>query len=290
VGLGWLGLPLARHLQKVTNVNVAGSVRTSQKQAQIKQCGIDCDVFSLYDDIDDNKHKQMWEKFNDAHVVINIPPGRKDFKQKQFIRAMLALIDKIMSSGANKLIFVSTTSVYGIQTGIINESNDFAPASESAHAHIGIESYLRDNHANKSKVLRPAGLVGPAYLFDFNKQGYDYRHPINTLCHKTGIAKGRDPVNLVHQSDVIQAIISLFQKDTKKHAYNLSALDHPSRQQYYTWCAKQLNLPIPKFAEDTKTRQLGKLIDASSTYVDLGFTPAFKSVYDMLPSIIVKST
>ena len=100
--------------------------------------------------------------------------------------------------------------------------------------------------------------------------------------HKTNIEKGHDPVNLVHLDDVIAVIVAAIEQKDTGQALNVSATEHPTRKEYYEWCAKQLNLPMPGFLEDNKKRQIGKIIDASDTYSLLGLVPNYNSPYKML--------
>jgi nucleoside-diphosphate-sugar epimerase len=194
---------------------------------------------------------------------------------------MIALIDYAMAAGLTRLIFISTTSVFGNYEGTVTNKTAPSPVTDSGKAHETIENHLFENYPQRSKILRPSGLIGPN---DSETGGSlnAIRHPIYSLCSKVDIPKGNDPVNLVHQSDVIKAIHALLTQQTITHAFNISALDHPSRQTYYQWAAKQVMLPTPTFADDTKKRQLGKLIDASITFAELGISPNYASPFDML--------
>lgn len=277
VGLGWLGLPLLKYLQ-TKEYEVSGTVSSKEKQQQLHIEGFDVDSFQLYLSLTKQYPKhcpRSLQRFKNACMVLNIPPGRENFDKTKYVLNVIGLIDLAIASGLKRLIFISTTSVYGSATGIISNNSQLSPRTESGKAHYEIESYLTLKYPEHVKILRPTGLIGP------NNDG-SLRHPIFTLCHKKNITNGRDPVNLVHQFDVIQAISKLIEMETTKVAYNLAAFEHPSRDEYYCWCAKQLNLPKPDFIDDSKKRPLGKLIDASNTYQELGFKPHYASPFEML--------
>lgn len=277
IGLGWLGLPLAKELHYI-GMKVSGTVTSKEKQQHLLNEGIDLDKFDLYQSFSsqyiDYKTK-IKDRFHNANLVLNIPPGRKEFKRDKFVTSMISLIDEAMNAKLKKLIFISTTSVYGAQKGIVNNTSLLSPNTDSSIAHQQIEQHLYLNYPKRFKILRPAGLIGP------NQDG-SLRHPIFTLCHKTNIANGYDPVNLVHQADLIQAISALMVKEISGSAFNLAALEHPSREDYYTWCAQKLKLKQPTFIKDTKKRQLGKLIDATETYKALGIQAKYPSPFTML--------
>lgn len=277
IGLGWLGLPLAKQLH-LAGMKVSGTVTSNEKQQRLLGEGLDVDQFNLYHSFSsqyiDYKTK-IKGRFYNANLVVNIPPGRKDFNLNKFVTNMLSLIDEAMDTGLKKLIFISTTSVYGEQKGIINNTSLLSPSSDSAKAHQQIEHHLYLNYPKRYKILRPAGLIGP------NVDG-SIRHPVFTLCQKLNVTNGNDPVNLIHQADVIQAISALIVKEPNGAAFNLAALEHPSREDYYTWCAQKLKLKQPTFIKDTKKRQLGKLIDATETYKALGIQAKHPSPYTMI--------
>lgn len=277
IGLGWLGLPLSKELVK-KGMKVSGTVTSQDKQKRLLCEGIDVDIFDLYtsflDQYTDFKVSAK-QRFKNAKLVLNIPPGRQYFTLDKYLSSMINLIDIAMEAGLTKLIFISTTSVYGKQTGTIINTSELMPSTESGIAHARIERYLLLNYPTRFKILRPAGLIGP------NEDG-SLRHPIFTLCNKTNISKGYDPVNLVHQADLIQAISALIMKETTHSVYNIAALEHPSRKDYYTWCAQQLQLKLPEFIKDTRTRQLSKRIDATDTFTELDITAKYASPFAML--------
>lgn len=308
MGLGWLGLALAKTLMNM-KANVSGSVRDIDKQKRLQHSFLSVDHFDLYKSINTQttcSHQALATRFENASLVLNIPPGRKHFTKESFVSNMTALIDYAMASGLRQLVFISTTSVFGNQYTIVDSSTALLPNTESGEAHQEIEAHLASHYSTRSKILRPSGLVGPNVdetcyeiadepaIATRNSHSENvssvsakpsrtcFRHPIFTLCHKSDIPNGKDPVNLIHRDDVITAILTVLTKDISAHAFNLSAGDHPCRQEYYQWCAKQLSLPQPHFLPDTKKRQLGKLIDASRSFTDLGFTPQYASPYAML--------
>lgn len=280
IGLGWLGLPLSKQLRE-QGLKVSGTVTSVEKRNRLQSEGIDTDTFDLYTPFSvqyTGNKRTIKQRFRNAKLVLNIPPSRRAFDQANYLSCMINLIDTAMKAGLKELIFISTTSVYGEQTGAITNISALTPNTESGIAHEKIERYLLSNYPSKCKVLRPAGLIGP-------NQDSSLRHPIFTLCNKTNIAKGYDPVNLVHQADVIQAISALITKETQNSTFNIAALEHPTRKDYYTWCAKELGLTNPKFMKDTKKRQLGKLIDATDTFLELGITAKYPSPFAMLKAL-----
>lgn len=311
IGLGWLGSPLAMHFLSA-GLSVFGTTRNSEKAQLLASKGIQTLLFDLYEN---DITAIPWNIFQDANVIINIPPGRKDFEPTLFIERMKLLFDYILQHHAQHICFISTTSVFGALEGRISNASALVPNTPSGNAHVELELYLKDlaiASANKPEggainaylaaqdtvltgaigfscsVLRLAGLVGKD------------RHPITTLSQKSNIALGRNPVNLIHQQDVIQVICAILQHaEQKKHdgdslemtnsllesnfyAANLCSLEHPTRDEYYTWCAQKKGIRNPQFTPDTRESANGKWVDAEQTISQLQVKLHYPSPYNML--------
>jgi nucleoside-diphosphate-sugar epimerase len=183
---------------------------------------------------------------------------------------MKSLIDYASNSGLSRLIFVSTTAVFGECKGEINNRTETAPLSESGKAHQHIEDYIKTHYWQKSAIVRPSGLVG------------EQRHPAISLSQKTGIKLGKNPINLIHREDVIRVIEAIVDTNTFAHAFNLASLDHPCRKDYYTWCCGHMGIQRPSFEEDSRCDSEidGKIVNMQSELIQLGLTLTYPSVYD----------
>ncbi len=298
IGLGWLGCPLGLYFKSAGH-SVAGTTRNAEKARDLASQDIQTVLFDLYEnDVTDLPH----ELFQDANVIINIPPGRKNFEAKLFVERMKGLFDYAYQHAAMHICFISSTSVFAGLEGRVSNDSPFLPNTASGNAHVTLEHYLKElartskvsrdasHSANdfSCAVLRLAGLVGKD------------RHPIATLSQKSNIAMGKNPVNLIHQEDVIQLISAVLQHveeevsnnrstiatqklfDNNFYAANLCSLDHPSREQYYTWCAEQKSLRIPEFLPDNREKINGKWIDAKHTISELRLELRYPSPFNML--------
>jgi nucleoside-diphosphate-sugar epimerase len=277
---------------------VAGTTRNTEKANSLSNQGIQAVLFDLYEnEFTDLPH----ELFEDANVIINIPPGRKNFESALFIERMKALFDYAHQHSAMHIFFISTTSVFGKLEGRVSNNSPLSPTTASGNAHVTLERYLKElaraskvgrdaSHSTNNfscAVLRLAGLVGKD------------RHPITTLSQKSNIAMGKDPVNLIHQEDIIQVISAVLQHVEEEvsnnqstlaahslfqdnfYAANLCSLDHPSREQYYTWCARQKGIRLPEFSPDNREQINGKWVDAEHTISELGLKLRYPSPYNM---------
>jgi nucleoside-diphosphate-sugar epimerase len=265
VGCGWLGQPLALSLQK-SGHNIVATCRSQQKTITLSKLGFDTETFELGDELD---HSRLSKIFSSEMLVLNIPVGRKTPKKEHFARHMQALLKHAANSQIQNLIFISTTSVYGDNSGTITEQSPTYPNTQSGQINLAIEAMVRDHFAGRSSIIRPAGLVGKD------------RHPASYLAGKTGLLNPDNMVNLVHQDDVICAIKTVIDKNIWEQTLHLSAQQHPTRAQYYTWAAKELGLSPPNFVKG-KGVALGKQIDASRSLRILGLSLKYPSPFDML--------
>jgi nucleoside-diphosphate-sugar epimerase len=265
VACGWLGQPLAHFLIKDGHTIVA-TCRSAAKQQELQQQGITAQLFNL----GDNLHSATMQEVLQADLlVLNIPPGGKHIQTEFFTHHMCALVQAAKSHGCQRLLFISTTAVYGEVQGEIVEHLLCQPATLSAKAHLTIEQSVRDIFCADASILRLAGLVGPD------------RHPAKYLAAKSAVSQGSQGVNLVHQVDVISAIQAIIQQKYYGSIFHLSAHEHPSRQDYYSWACTQLGLQAPEFSVEANPSQ-GKLINAQWTCQQLGLQLRYPSPYDML--------
>ncbi|MFC4701698.1 NAD-dependent epimerase/dehydratase family protein [Glaciecola siphonariae] len=274
IGLGWLGVPLAKHMQQLGHTT-NGTTRSTQKIAALANENITAHEFDLFAA---PPQAQLAEGlFNDANVIINIAPGRRDIDASIFTEAMHTLVDYVFACGAKHLVFVSTTSVFGNQQGCLNEDDTPNAVTPSGIAHQSIERYIVSNYASKATILRLAGLIG------LNPDG-SLRHPVSALARKSNIRNGHHPVNLLHQHDAIAFISAIISVRPERKILHACSLLHPSRREYYTWAGKKLGLGTIDFTppEDDKSKEVGKTIDASASLKALNLRLYYPSPFDML--------
>ncbi|MGF1690701.1 SDR family oxidoreductase [Photobacterium kagoshimensis] len=247
-GCGWLGLPLAYYLKKQGMI-VQGTKRTPEGIQAL--CDADIMGFPLTLPLISESLSELDRLFDCDVMVVNIPPGRKGSLSSHYTDSILTLCLAAKRKGCQQLIFISTTAVYGEQSGVISEATLPMPTTESGKAHYEIEQSLIASWGDKVTILRLAGLIGPN------------RHPVKFLSGRTGIEQGGAPVNLIHQQDCIQAITAIIRCQPKQNIFHLAASQHPSRADYYTAMAKIAGLAVPEFIDICG--ESGKTIDATLT-------------------------
>lgn len=265
LGCGWLGFPLAKSLLK-KGFSVKGSTTSLEKISILNQAGID--AFQI--EITENKIIGNFDQFleNSKLLIIDIPPKLRGSFRENFVKKIKNLIPFIEKSSVDKVIFISSTSVYEDQpwsdeNPIIYDENRLPNAqSESGKQLFESEKLLLTNASFETTVIRFGGLIG------------ENRHPIHFLAGRKNIENPDSPINLIHQEDcirIIEAIIKkgLRQAQLKTGTFNAVAPFHPSRKDYYTQKAIELNLALPEF--DQSKPSVGKLISSENVETILGY-------------------
>ncbi|MFZ3388741.1 SDR family oxidoreductase [Buttiauxella gaviniae] len=256
VGLGWLGMPLAMSLS-ARGWQVTGSKTTLDGVDAARMCGIDSYQLQLTPELvcDSDDLDALLDA--DA-LVITLPARRTGEGDDFYLQAVQEIVDSALAHNIPRIIFTSSTSVYGEAEGSVKETSPLEPVTASGRVLKELETWLHDLPGTSVDILRLAGLVGPE------------RHPGRFLAGKTDVANGAHGVNLVHLEDVISAITLLLQAPKGGHIYNLCAPAHPTRAEFYSLMARQMNLDAPLFRTETQNGH-GKLVDGNRICNELGF-------------------
>jgi hypothetical protein len=160
----------------------------------------------------------------DAEIfVICIPPSKYEFDSVKLF---------IESASDKRIIFISSTSVYGTNTGMVDENSERTPITDSAKKLVQIENLILKT--NQGIVIRPSGL----YSQD--------SHPGKFLSGKINIKNPHAPVNLVSRGHVADVAIELMVREDIR-SINLANINHPSKEEYYTDYCMRFALDLPTF-------------------------------------------
>ncbi|WP_127959412.1 SDR family oxidoreductase [Serratia microhaemolytica] len=256
VGLGWLGMPLAQSLIN-RGYLVVGSKTSIEGVNAARMSGIECYQLQLTPQPSCSASELQQLLQVDA-LVITLPASRTIEGSENYFQAVTMLVDSALAFAVPRIIFTSSTSVYGVTSGIVRENSALQPVTAAARVLVKLEQWLHALPGTSVDILRLAGLVGAK------------RHPGRFLAGKQGVTGGALGVNLVHQDDVIAAIELLLKLPHGGHIYNLCAPQHPIKREFYPAVAKQLALPPPKFAVEEQ-QQAGRVIDGMRICHELGF-------------------
>ncbi len=255
IGLGWLGMPLALSLMS-RGFDVVGSKTTPDGVEAARMSGIECYQLEMTPELICEPEDLEALLRVDA-LVVTLPARRTVEGSENYFNAVRMLVDSAMAFGVPRILFTSSTSVYGETTGTVREDSPLKPVSPSGQVLAELERWLHELPNTSVDILRLAGLVGAD------------RHPGRFLAGKVDVKGGSQGVNLVHQDDVIGAIQLLLKLPKGGHVYNLCVPAHPTKRDFYPALAEQLNLAPPQFAAEAE--QGGRLVDGSRICNELGF-------------------
>ncbi|WP_109301718.1 NAD(P)H-binding protein [Aquimarina sp. AU474] len=249
LGTGWLGLPLSQNLIG-KNYVVKGSTTSQDKLSILKDKGILAYSIAL----NEQGPKGDITSFLDGSIIliINIPPGLRRNPETNYVAKIKNLIPHIAQSTIEKVLFVSSTSVFADQEEFPLISQETAPnaSSNAGKQLIEVEKLLQNSTKFKTTILRFAG------LFDSR------RHPARMLSKRKNIKNPKAPVNLIHREDCIGVIEKIIETDSWNSVFNASYPDHPQKALYYTKVCEQMGLPKPDYNLDTVSK--GKVIDSEN--------------------------
>jgi nucleoside-diphosphate-sugar epimerase len=216
IGYGWLGKACAEYLYaqsyavKVTNRN-AGIV------------GLSYPIFAW------KLGEQFPVEASSDVVIISIAENENHLEHYH------ELYRDLEKYGVQKIIFISSTSIYNGMVGEVSETDEIL-LKESSVARK--ESTLNNTELD-FVILRLSGLVGPN------------RNPARFLAGKKNVANPNNKINLVHQTDVIRFIEQCIQQDVLG-VFNVCSSEHPTREEFYTKVCLHQSLEAPLFAIDTE--------------------------------------
>ncbi|WP_421497790.1 SDR family oxidoreductase [Flavobacterium columnare] len=265
LGCGWLGLPLAESLIK-KGFLVKGSTTTLEKIPLLQEKGILPYLVSITDT--HIEAKDIADFLDSDILIINFPPKRRadiiTYHTKQFEK----LIPEILKSKIQKILFISSTSVYPNTNKIVTEKETGTPEKESGKALLAVEKMLLDQIKFKTTIIRFSGLIG-----------YD-RMPGRFLAGKKEVENGEAPINVIHQDDCINIIETIINKEIWNDVFNASADLHPKRKEYYELAAEKIGLEKPTFAITQKI--VYKIINSDKLKTKLGYQFKYPNPLDLL--------
>ena len=250
-GCGWLGTPLAKNLIARGN-SVKGTTTSQHKLETLKSFGILPYQVAL---TQDKAEGDIQDFLKDLEIlIINIPPGLRKTGSESFVKRIRLLLKHVEESEVEKVLFISSTSVYGAIEGEINEESIPQPVTISGNQLLEVEKLLLSNPKIKTTVLRFGGLIGP------------HRHPVNYLAGRTDLKNGEELINLIHLDDCILMIETVLQKGYWNLIFNGVFPLHPTKKEYYTDEALKRGLTPPKF-KSTGTQTAKKSIKSHLFFV-----------------------
>ena len=222
LGCGWLGKSLAISLLN-EGFSVKGSTTSEDKIPVLELLGIDSYL------IDITALEEVAPFLMSDILIIAITS--KD------IDAFKNLIQQIEASTIQKIIFISSTSVYPNTNSVVTEENKTLKTPL-----VEIEDLICCQDYFETTILRFAGLFG------------EDRHPGKWFQNGRKIPQPNGFVNMIHQEDCIKIIHEIISKNCWNITLNACSTDHPTRKDFYLNTRKSQELETPIFEETEKLK------------------------------------
>lgn len=263
LGCGWLGLPLAKHFI-TKNYSIKGSTTTVAKYELLSKEGIQPFIFTLGTQESEKAYTEFLS--NSDVVVINFPPKRIPNIIAIYQEQIKAILPYIQAD--QKVIFISSTSVYQNTNDWVTEALVVQPEKESGKAIVAVEQLLQEQLQERLTIIRFAGLMG------------EDRKPGRFFAGKKELPNGTAPVNMIHQLDCIRLIDAVIIQDCWGEIINGCADEHPTREAFYSKATKNQGFVPPTFIKDGELSF--KKITNDKSKALLNFTYTYPNPLDLV--------
>ncbi len=181
-------------------------------------------------------------------LVFNIPPGLRREPDSDYVQKIRFLDQALEQSGCPRLIYVSSTAVYGDGQGVVDESTRPEPDTAAGKQLLEAEDLLLSRSQRATLVVRFGGLIGGD------------RHPVRYLAGREELRGGSDPVNLIHRDDCLRVLRTALDQPQWTGVVNAVHPSHPTKEAYYEQAARKLGLPAPRYrSEDPSGKTINSL-------------------------------
>ena len=247
VGCGWLGEALAQNLL-AAGYTVSGTTTREGKLPRLRALGIRAEVMRLSPkpptdftpgpDVADVDALAVWRA---DQLVLNVPPGRTDASRRAYpAQVLAAVLAYRRAQPSGRIVFCSSTSVYGDMTGEVFADTPLRSESPRALCMALAESQVRSQSQRPHVILRLGGLYG------------GQRHPGKTLAGRSDIPDGDAPTNLVSRERVIERIRTHLDAPFWAEGSRIeNVVDgaHPTKRELYGGYARERGLAVPTFLD-----------------------------------------
>ena len=239
LGCGWLGFPLGKFLIE-KGFSVKGSTTHAEKLNQLSEAHLKAYQIEMNPSI---KGDEVADFFQSEMLIISFPPRLKLNAPEFYLEQIASLLQEFAKSSVQKLIFISSTSVYPELNREVFENDVQSPEQAASAVLMKAELMLQEFCKQNQKdflILRCAGLMG-----------YD-RLPAKYFSGWKGLTTGNIPVNYIHRDDVISIIHQLIEQSIWNQVFNVVCPIHSLRKDIYAKNCQEFGYQLPEFIEPSK--------------------------------------
>ena len=272
IGGGFIGQALASLLDK-QKYQVKLSFRS--KRPEVTGLSISVHHCDVSVESGQTKVEADRELFKVDCLVICIPPGFKKGLGDSYTTKIQTLLEQAQNDNVKQVIFTSSIGIYD-QKGKVDELSTLNLSTEKQKALYDAEQAVLNSGLKTRQVLRLAGLIGGS------------RHPGNFRVSLTE-ENINEPVNMVMQEDVVQAIALLIEQgESPSDVYNIVSPHHPNKQSFYRYARQKIKdqranepLVVSGIGRESREAFTGKTVEGDRICQELGFKYQFDNLFQI---------
>ncbi|WP_045488238.1 NAD(P)H-binding protein [Vibrio harveyi] len=269
VGAGWLGAPLAQTLADQGH-HVTVTRRSQSRLDELPITSVRTAQLDLSEPRAQQKIVELIKQEQIERIVGSFPPGFRKGNGQEYAQQWQRLVEAAKVSGVEKLLMVSSTTVYpNLPVDIREEDATFALAqdnphfSDNARIMLQAEQYVMDSGIDYA-IVRCSGLIGAD------------RHPSRFALRLKQVSR-KAPANMVHQNDAVAATAFALNQ-IENEVVNATTPNTVSKAEFYQAAITQsdLDIALPPVTETADKRILADKL------ISLGYQFQFNSTLDAL--------
>jgi nucleoside-diphosphate-sugar epimerase len=240
IGCGYIGLPLAFRL-KETGHEISAWVHSPESAEALAPHRFHRVISGSVAD------PRLWDSVPESYQLVihcaSSGGGSEADYEQVFLKGVLMMNTRQPRA---RRIFVSSTSVYRQNEGeVVTEKSNADPETATGRVLRVAEKVALGADAT---VVRSSGIYGPkrGVLFERFRRG-------EAVIEGDGLRW----INEIHQSDLVAALFHLIDAGTPGEIYNATDDTPVTYRDYYAWCSKFLNQPMPPHGPVNTQRKRG---------------------------------
>lgn len=230
--------------------SIYATTRDAERQVALAALGAEPILLADSEALLKGDRSNFQKLFAKARILVSFPPGGNSDEVLSAIAG---------SAGAESIVYISSTGVYGGATGVVDESTAVA-ASPSALPRLAAEECWRRQGA---VIVRAPGLYSPASGLHLRLLSGNYRLPAN----------GSNYVSRIHLDDLARLILACFERARAGSTYVAGDLLPARHIDVVTWLCERLSLPLPAsvpLEQVSPTLRGNRQVNAAKILNDMG--------------------
>jgi len=204
--------------------DLIGTTRNKNKVQSLHTDGITS--FLIENKLTFQQQNELAKILTNACVLVSFPPN--EYSDKIF---------SSLCSQSKRIIYISSTSVYGDYHGIVDETTKADWQNTRSKLRLEAEKHWLDKGAI---VLRAPGLYGPKSGLHLRLSNDSYRLP----------SKNDNYISRIHLQDLARIILAAFAKPLPANStYLVGDLKPATQLEVVQWLCNNMNRPLPEQAE-----------------------------------------